>query len=296
MLENRLPNRVVGSLSVLQEAPIIKIKNRRKKIKMNKRGFHVCILLGILLMGRVPLRGENRSFDLLFPRLDEATKRRAFSPEGFVVSTRTTAGLTLLGASALEAAVSGSVLKQHPAYLTESLLVIPTTQPVSFTRIYNAIGNIRGLKGRLYHSFTRKEDTPLFEDATRIASPKKLSPIPDPPLATSVPVSETMYIRLKDVNFGNSYYRADITVNSWGLLYTLSNFKSLTYLFIPVIKEDKFIAQLYFEPISEGVLVYSLAGTDVSDFIASQVDIPSAIRKRLDVIIQWAAEGIATVP
>lgn len=259
---------------------------------MNIRGFHVCTLLCTLLVGGVPLMGESRSFDLLFPRLDAATKGRIFSPEGFVVSTKTAAGLTLLAASALDAAISDSVFKQHPAYLTESLLVIPTSKPVSFTRIYNAVGNIRGLKGRLYHSFTRKEETPLFEDATRIASSKKLSPIPDPPLAASVPASETIYIRLKDVNFGNSYYRADITANGQGLLYTLSNFKSLTYLFIPVIKEDKFIAQLYFEPIVEGVLVYSLAGTDVSDFIASQVDIPSAIRKRLDVIIQWATEGI----
>lgn len=263
---------------------------------MNKRDFHVCTLLGILLLSGVPLMGETRSFDLLFPRLDKATKGQVFSPEGFVVSTQSAAGLTLLAASALDAAVSGSVLKQHPAYLTESLLVIPTNKPVSFIRIYNAIGNIRGLKGRLYHSFTRNEDTPLFEDATRIASPKKLSPIPDPPLATSVPASETIYIRLKDVNFGNSYYRADITANGQSLLYTLSNFKSLTYLFIPIIKEDKFIAQLYFEPIAEGVLVYSLAGTDVSDFVASQVDISSAIRKRLDVIIQWVAEGITGTP
>lgn len=263
---------------------------------MNIKGFHVCTLLCILLAGRLPLMGESRSFDLLFPRLDEATKRRVFSPEGFVVSTKTIAGLTLLAASVLDAAISNSVLKQHPAYLTESLQVIPTNKPVPFTRIYNAMGNIRGLKGRLYHSFTRKEDTPLFEDATRIVGPKKLSPIPDPPGATSVPAAETIYIRLKDVNFGNSYYRADITATGQGLLYTLSNFKSLTYLFIPVIKEDKFIAQLYFEPIAEGVLVYSLAGTDVSDFVASQVDIPSAIRKRLDVIIQWVTEGIAAVP
>ncbi|MDR1986216.1 MAG: hypothetical protein LBP88_04495 [Treponema sp.] len=263
---------------------------------MNLRGFRVCALLGILLIGRVPLKGEHRSFDLLFPRLDEAAKRQVFSPEGCVVSTRTAAGLTLLAASALDPAISGSVLNQDPAYLTESLLVIPTAKPVSFIRIYNAMGNIQDLKGRLYYSDSRHEDIPLFEDATRIASSKKLSPIPDPPQAASVPASETMYIRLKDVNFGNSYYRADITVNGWGLVYTLSNFKSLTYLFIPVIKENKFIAQLYFEPIAEGVLVYSLAGTDVSDFIASKIDIPSAIRKRLDVIVQWMTDGITAAP
>jgi hypothetical protein len=262
------------------------------KNMMNQRAFHLWALLAILLSGRAPLMGQSRSFAMVFPGLDGAAKTRAFSPEGCVVSTQSQADLSLLAASALETGISATVLTQHPAYLTESLMVIPTDAPVSFIRIYNAIGNIQGLKGRLYHSFRRNEETALFEDATRIAGPKKLSPIADPPKAQTVPASETIYIRLKDVNFGNSYYRADISTTRWGLLYTLSNFKSLTYLFIPVIKEEKFIAQLYFEPIREGVLVYSLAGTDVSDFIASQVDIPSAIRKRLDVIIQWVADGI----
>jgi hypothetical protein len=268
------------------------VTEKREK-KIIKR---IVFLACTFLVGTVPLIGQSRSFDLLFPRLDKATKEQVFSPDGFVISTRRSTGLDLLAASALDSTLSDFVLKHDPTYLTESLQVILTDKPVSFTQIYNAMGNIRGLKGRLYHSFTRNQETPLFEDATRLVSAKKLTPIPDPPPARSVPASETIYIRLKDVNFGNSYYRADITGNGWGLLYTLSNFKNLTYLFIPVIKEDKFIAQLYFEPIPEGVLVYSLAGTDVSDFIASQVDIPSAIRKRLDVIIQWVTDGITAAP
>ncbi|MDR1957207.1 MAG: hypothetical protein LBQ30_10190 [Treponema sp.] len=258
---------------------------------MKTAGLVVCIL-----MGTVPLMSQSRSFDALFPGLDEATKSMVFSPEGFVTARTEVSGVGLLAASRLDAAIAEPVLQQHPAYFSESLLVIPVDKPVPFIRIYNALGNIRGLKGRLYHSFTRDEETPLFEDATRIVSPKKLSPIPDPPPAEVMPASETVYIRLKDVNFGNSYYQALITRQGPGLRCTLSNFKSLNYLFIPVIKEDKFIAQLYFEPIVQGLLVYSLAGTNVSEFVASKVDIPSAIRKRLDVIIQWVVEGITAKP
>jgi len=99
-------------------------------------------------------------------------------------------------------------------------------------------------------------------------------------------------MRLKDANFGNSYYRGDIALFRNGLRYSLTNNKNISYFFITVIKEEKFTVQLYFEVIAEGILIYSLAGTDVSDFISSRIDMPSAINKRLAVIISWAAEGI----
>jgi hypothetical protein len=77
-----------------------------------------------------------------------------------------------------------------------------------------------------------------------------------------------------------------------GLRYSLTNFRNISYLFVPVIKEDNFIAQLYFEPIQEGLLIYSIAGAEISDFVASKIDIDSAITKRLNVIISWAVDGI----
>jgi hypothetical protein len=77
-----------------------------------------------------------------------------------------------------------------------------------------------------------------------------------------------------------------------GLCYTLTNFKSLSYFFVPVIKEGNFIALLYFEPIKEGVLIYGFAGVNISDFFASKISVDSAITKRLAVITSWAAEGI----
>jgi hypothetical protein len=59
-----------------------------------------------------------------------------------------------------------------------------------------------------------------------------------------------------------------------------------------VIKEGNFTAQLYIEPIEEGILIYSIAGADISDFFASKIDMDSAIIKRLAVIVSWAADGI----
>ncbi|MDR2143659.1 MAG: hypothetical protein LBP29_04745 [Treponema sp.] len=240
-----------------------------------------------------PVFAETRSLDEIFPKLPDGTRSAAFSSTGYIKSSERDSGFSRLDSSGLDPGISGAVLDKNPLFLVESLLVIPPkNRKSSLLDVYNALGNIRGLKGRLYHSHTRDRDVPLFEDATRVKSAGRTSSVPDPGPASSIPDSETVYIRLKDVNFGNSYYRGDMVLDGLGLRYRLSNNRNLTYLFIPVIKEEKFIAQLYFEIIEEGVLVYSIAGADVSSFVSSKIDMPSAISKRVAVIVSWAADGI----
>jgi hypothetical protein len=236
---------------------------------------------------------EPRSFDMIFPDLPSEIRTAAFSDEGYIKSSEKVPGFSRLETSGLDPRISEAVLGKQPGFLTEALLVIPKQRKqANLLDVYNALGKIQDLKGRLYHSRTKDEDVPLFEDATRIESAKKYNSVPDPGPAASLPSSETVYLRLKDANFGNSYYRGDMALDQLGLRYCLSNYKNLTYFLIPVIKEEKFTAQLYFEPIDEGILIYSIAGADVSDFVSSKIDIPSAITKRLAVIISWAAEGI----
>ena len=243
-----------------------------------------------------PALSQNRSFNEIFPNLPAQIRTAVFSNSGYFNSSNRSRGFVVagtMGGSSLDTQVVNSVLNKNPAYLVESMRVIRgTAGSVTMLDVYNALGNIRGLKGRLYYSETRRQNVPLFEDATRLVSDKKNTAIPDPSPAKSVPFSETLFIRLKDANFGNSFYRGEMSLIQNGLFYRMSNYKNLTYLFIPVIKEDKFIAQLYFEIIEEGVLVYGLAGVDVSDFAASKVDMGSAISKRLEVIISWVVDGI----
>jgi hypothetical protein len=257
--------------------------------------------LGAFLAALFPLGGarvgEARSFAELFPGLGEEARGRVFSSGELVSSTRP--GVLALPPAPGAGLSQGRLLEERkPHFLAESLLVIPYPAPwdasgeAGLLRIYNALGRIRDLAGRLYPSFTRGRDVPLFEEAFRIGGPGKTGALPDPPPAAALPPEETLYLRLKDANFGNSYYRAEFRREGPGLLYSLGNFRSLSYLFIPVIKEENFFARLYFEPLSEGILVYSVAGAEVSDFVASRIDMPSAIRKRLEVITGWVVDGI----
>jgi hypothetical protein len=255
---------------------------------------HIFCLFLLILSG-LPAFGQVRSFAGLFPGLTEEEKERAFSSEGMTESRTASEGLQIVPAGRLGLDISKAVLDRTPSCLVESIRIIPYAayEPFNLLTVYNALGKVRDLTGRLYHSATRDENVPLFEDATRIEGPGKTTPIPDTPDAVSIPASETVYVRLKDINFGNSYYQFQITRTQQGLLYSLFNFRNLSYAFIPVIKENKFSAQFYIEPLDEGLLIYSLAGAEVSNFIASRIDIPSAIRKRLQVITEWLIDGIS---
>ena len=261
--------------------------------------FFFCLVLPSISAESIPVSQERslpekRSFDDIFPGLPSAIRNASFSSNGYYNSVNAVSRQNIRSfGSSIDTAIIEAVFLKQPKFLIESILVIPdTSNRYSLLDIYNALGKVRGLKGKRYHSYTRNEYVPLFEDVTRIVSPQRNTAIPDPAPATAIPPSETIYMRLKDVNFGNTYYRGNVTLAQHGLRYSLSNNKNITYLFIPVIKEEKFSVQLYFEPIVEGVLIYALAGADISDFMSSRVNMASAISKRLAVIISWVVEGI----
>ncbi|MCL2138961.1 MAG: hypothetical protein FWH41_05460 [Treponema sp.] len=238
-----------------------------------------------------------RSFNEIFPNLQPSVRQEIFSDKGYSKSYKgVSSSASLIGAprnSRLDQRILEPVIKIKPGFYVESIAVIPAPSgKYSLLHVYNVLRKVRTLKGRLYHSFTRNESVPLFEDVTRVESAHKNTPLPDPSPALRIPSSETIYLLLKDANFGNTYYRGELILDKLGMRYSLTNYKSFTYFLIPVIKEEKFIAQLYFEPITDGILIYGLSGADVSDFIASKVDMPSAVSKRLAVITSWVSDGI----
>ncbi|MDR3304308.1 MAG: hypothetical protein LBS86_07845 [Treponema sp.] len=251
------------------------------------------LLLILLVWSAFPAWSQSRSFAELC-QVDEEQRAEVFSSEGLFVFSDQASGLRFAPASWSGIPISEPILSSKPAFLAESLRVLALDKSAGLIRVYNALRQVRGLEGRLYHSTTRGKEIPLFEQATRIESERKTTALPDPPPATTVPMAENLYMRLKDANFGNSYYEGSLVANAVGLRYTLTNFRNLTYLLVPVIKERRFIAQLYFEFVDEGLLVYSVAAADASDFVASMIDIRSAIRKRLAVIIDWVVDGIET--
>ncbi len=233
----------------------------------------------------------------VFPNLSETQKKDIYTTDGFLNVTEkpgTTLSLTPVFTKANDSfdTIKNNILSINPYVVIESLQVVKDITNRSIDEIYTALSRIQNLAGRSYYSSNRKKEVPLFEEAVRISDLKKQSPLPDPQGNLIFHNKESMYIRIKDINFGNSFYRVDIYPSENGLLYAMTNARSLKYGIIPIIGEEKFRSLLYIETVQEGLLVYGIAATDVSNFVASQIHIPSAIRKRFSVIKEWMIDGL----
>ena len=240
-----------------------------------------------------PLFPQSRSFDEIFPNIPVPVRNAVFSSEGYSYSFENISPSSLTGSTpnSIDPQIIETLFRRQPGFIVESIIVIPGTH--TLLDVYSALGKTASLAGRLYRSHRRNDYIPLFEEVTRIESAsRRNTAIPDPPPASVIPPSETVFLRLKDTNFGNSFYRGEMNLSRHGLRYSLTNFRNLTYGPVRAIREERFTAQLYFEPIAEGMLVYGIAGVDVSDFVSSRIHMPSAIGKRLEVITSWVIDGI----
>lgn len=177
-------------------------------------------------------------------------------------------------------------------YIIETLIYIPEAKNKTVTDIYNALKDLDSLRGRTYYSESRKKNIALFSDAFRIVSDKNFRKLPDNMPVTKMPDNEIRYMRLTDNNFGNCYYRAYVQKYGYGIQFSLTNFKTIDFIFIPVIKNDGLSINYYIEPLQDGVVFYGFIGVHAASYIDNVVDVPSAILKRVGVINQWIIDGL----
>jgi len=235
---------------------------------------------------------ELRSLDYLFPDLSPEDRavvtgnrgaRHAFEKDGgspaFIPSPDS--GISLLG----------KVMAKKPSHIIEALLLIPyNKRKLDFLDIYNALGKIKNIQDHTL--FIRGASVKMFVDTTRIESAQKRRPIADPPHAEMLPYSETMYLRFIDQYIGDLYLRGEITVGSYGITYSLSNFRDVTYSIFRIMKAETFSAIIYLEPVKEGILVYSMSGIYIPKFIAHRVNLTPNMNNRITVLVNWIKEGL----
>jgi hypothetical protein len=184
------------------------------------------------------------------------------------------------------------VLRKNPAHFVETIWFVPHVGRLFSTLdIYNALGRTSDIKNHAYYNYTRKADVYAFDESVRLSAEKN-NPIPDPAPVATLPDTEVVYMRLKDKFFGTIYVRGDISRNGYGIICHLTNFKPVRFLLFPVIKAEKFSAVVYFEPIVEGVLVYTVSAVDVPDFFLARGNIIKDMDRRFTILSKWLSEGL----
>jgi hypothetical protein len=234
---------------------------------------------------------ELRSFDNLFPELTRNQRlrargdiglRNAFEKNGSpLFNPDKDSGLDLLSI----------VMKKKPSHIIEALIVVPyKNRELDLLDVYNALGRIKNIKD---HKITiNNKEYDIFTDTTRLVSAKERKPIADPEPVEILPYSETIFLRFIDPYIGDLYLRGEISVGVYGITYSMTNFRDVSYYIFRVMKSDRFSAIIYVEPLKEGILLYSVSGLYLPNFIAKKINLTPNMNRRITVLLNWVMEGL----
>jgi len=237
---------------------------------------------------------ETRSFDEIFPNLQANQKRIAFGNVGLRYAFEKGGSPRIIPDPDSGVNLLNRVMSKKPSHVIEALIVVPyNKRELDLLDIYNALGKIKNIQDQII--VVRQKEYKLFTDTTRLESAQVRKPIPDPPLSNTLPYSETMYLRLVDYSMGDFYLRGEITISLYGLTYSLTNFRDVSYSIFRIMKAEKFIAILYLEPVKEGVLIYSMSGLYIPSFVANRINLNSSMNYRITILINWITSGLRSV-
>jgi len=234
---------------------------------------------------------ETRSFDAIFPDFSRRQRIMAMGNTGLRHSFLKDESPSLIPNPDLEIDLLGSIMKKNPSHLIEALVLVPYGEKeFDLLDIYNALGRIEKIKD--YPAVVNGNDLYIFTESTRIEGVRNRKAVPDPAPAVTLPFSQTMYLRLKEINFGNLFIRADVSISIYGITYSMTNFTDVRYYLVPIMKAEKFITIIYLEPVKEGVLIYSMTGFYLPGFIADRVNLTPNINRRIAIFINWITDGL----
>jgi len=234
---------------------------------------------------------EIRSFDAIFPRLSRVQRMMAMSYEGLRHSFTKDEPALFVPDPEIGIDLLGSIMKKNPSHLIEALVLIPYNgRELDLLDIYNALGRIEKIKDHTVPLNGR--DFHIFTESTRIESARNRRAVSDPPPAVTLPLSDTMYIRLKEYSFGNLFIRTDVSIDVYGITYSMANFIDVRYFLVPIMKAERFMTIIYLEPVKEGMLIYSMAGFYLPGFIADRVNLTPSINRRIAIFMGWITDGL----
>jgi hypothetical protein len=234
---------------------------------------------------------EPRAFNDVFPGLSLGQKLIVMGNRGIRNSFEKDGSPTLIPSPASGINLLSGVMSKKPSHIIEALIVVPyNKRELDFLDIYNALRKIKNIQN---HTISiRGNDVKVFKDTTRLESAQRRRPVPDPPRADMLPYSETMYLRFIDQYLGDLYLRGNISISLYGITYSLSNFRDVSFSIFRIMKAESFSAIIYLEPVKEGILIYSMSGIYIPDFIAHRVNLTPNMNNRITVLVNWITEGL----
>jgi hypothetical protein len=182
----------------------------------------------------------------------------------------------------------------EPSFLVETLRVYHKPSGASFpawseterSALFNQCLALSTLAGLEYYSESRKRMRTFYETSTVIDSPETKRPLPDPAYDTP-PVSALLYVRQKDLTFGDNIYRYEYRALSDALLFTQENLTTLSLVLIPAVGKNRLRSVVAVFDAGADLLVYMLSAAKAASLPGLNERVGDSFSNRADAILRW---------
>jgi len=154
------------------------------------------------------------------------------------------------------------------------------------TGIFNQLTALSTLTGIQYYSESRKAMRIFYESSTVIDDPVKKKPQPDPTFAVC-PDSLSLYVRQKDLTFGDNIYRFEYHTGADIIFFSQENLSSMNLGIIPAIGKNKFRTVMAVIDAGDSLLIYSAAMAKTASVPGMGDRIGSSFTNRVKAILKW---------
>jgi len=179
--------------------------------------------------------------------------------------------------------VEALYLYRKPAFIAESSDGWSDTQR---TGVFNQIMAVSSMTGLQYYSASRGTMRTFYEYSYVVDGPDTKKRIPDP-VFTGVPEALTLFVRQKDLTFGDNIYRYDIVANQDAIYLTQVNITALTITLIPVIRRGNLTTVMAVIDCGDSILIYAASMAKALSFPGLWDRISDSFSNRAQAVLNW---------
>jgi hypothetical protein len=152
--------------------------------------------------------------------------------------------------------------------------------------LFNRLVSLSTLAGLQYYSASRSGMRTFYEISQIIDSPIGKKPLPDP-VFQSPPAELSLYVRQKDLSFGDNIYQYDFYHTAGAFIFIQQNLTSLSVGIIPAVGKSRLRSVVAVLDAGDSILVYAASMAKTVSIPGMNERIGTSFANRAEAILLW---------
>jgi hypothetical protein len=196
------------------------------------------------------------------------------------------AGLRALFDKNREALSPGVMVEALVRYEKPKNAARPSWTEAERKALFNEVVALSSLEGIQYYSASRKTMRTFYESSRVIDGPESKRVLPDP-FFSDPPALLSLYVRQKDLTFGDNIYRYDYRTGEDFLVLIQENLTSMNNGIIPVLGKNKLRSLVALIDAEDSFLVYFVSMAKATAIPGIKERVGASFTNRAEAVLKW---------